>query len=283
MMNIALSGDRNVMSGIELVIYSTMLHNKNIHWYILTMDCDVDDPYTGQTHKYYGLTDDLSRKWLEFLVNFMDSNSRITFVDCKELYLEHLDHSVNRLTGFTPFTALRLLADLFMPFDPEKPNPEDDLLLYLDADIIVQRELATMYYNTLKWDDDFAAYTLPDACNGFGEMIAAVSLFNVRHIRYSGLLNRARRNYNMIQYRFPDQSALSDAGKPVPLSESYNYMYDHKMATYTPHILHFSNGNRMKIYDRNTPEGNFWRYYPEHQYLKDGLDKVKEVFQNYFR
>ncbi len=283
MMNIALAGDRNVMSGIELVIYSTMLHNKNIHWYILTMDVDVVNEHTGQVSRFHGLTDQYSQEWLKFLVHFMDYNSDVTFVDCLEMYNEHLAQSVNRFTGFTPYAALRLMADLFMPFDPEHPSRDDDLLLYLDADVIVQKNIESMYYNTLTWDDDFAAYTLPDACDGFGEMISAVVLYNVRHIRYSGFLNTARRNYNMKQYPYPDQGALSDAGKPVPLDETYNYMHDHHKATYKPHILHFSNVNYTKIYNRSIGEGKFWAYYPEHQYLKDGLDEVKEVFHNYFR
>lgn len=282
MMNIALAGDRNVLSGIELVIYSTMLHNKNIHWYILTMDIAVPDR-DGQMRQFYGITDEPTQTWLKWLVHFMDYNSDITFVDCAELYQQHLEHSVNRHTGFTPYASLRLLADLFMPFenDPQKMKPDDDFLLYLDADVIVQKNLESMYWGTLQWDQDYAAYTLPEACGGFGELISAVILFNLRRIRHTGLLNNARRNYNSKMYPFPDQGALYDAGLPVPLNETYNYMRDHKKCTYKPHIIHFSNENYTKIYNQSIPEGRFWEYYPEHQYLKIGLDAAKEIFENY--
>lgn len=283
MMNIALAGDRNVLSGIELVIYSTMKYNKNIHWYILTMDTIVHNDQTGETHHYHGITDEFTQKWIAWLVNFMDYNSTVTFIDCEGLYQEHLAHSVNRFTAFTPYAALRLLADFIVPYNPQQPNPDDNLLLYLDADVIVQRNIEDMYYHTLQWDEDYAAYSLPDACDGFGELISAVILFNLRHLRYSGLLNRARRNYNGKLYPYPDQGALADAGTPVPLHETYNYMLDHKKCTYKPHILHFSNVNYTKIYNASVPEGEFWHYYPEHQYLKDGLDIAKETFYNYHR
>jgi len=283
MMNIALAGDINVLSGIELVIYSTMLHNKNIHWRILTMDCEVVDEHRGEVRQYHGLKGGYPEDWLKFLVNFMDYKSTIEIVDCKELYDQHLAHSVNRFTGFTPYAALRLLPDLFMPYDPQKaPNIEDDRLLYLDADVIVQKNLEPLYFSLLDWNDDYAAYVLPDACNGFGELISAVILYNLRHIRYSGFLNNARRNYNGKQYPYPDQGALADAGAPAFMPETMDYMFDHKLATYVPHILHFSNVNYTKIYNQSKGEAAFWKYYPEHRYLKDGLDAAKMTFENYY-
>lgn len=282
MMNITLAGDRNVLTGIELVIYSTMLHNKNINWRILTMDIAIPDQ-NGQMRQFCGITDEPTQTWLKWLVHFMDYNSTLEFVDCAELYSTHLENSINRYTGFTPYASLRLLADLFMPTetDPNKINPDNDFMLYLDADTIVQKNIESMYWGTLKWDENYAAYTLPEACGGFGELISAVILFNIRRIRYTGLLNNARRNYNTKRYPYPDQGALFDAGKPIPLQETYNYMRDHKKCTYTPHIIHFSNENYTKIYNPNIPEGQFWKYYPEHQYLKVGLDSAKEIFENY--
>lgn len=38
MMNVLMSGDARVYPGIEIAIYSMMTHNKNVNWYILTMD-----------------------------------------------------------------------------------------------------------------------------------------------------------------------------------------------------------------------------------------------------
>ena len=40
MMNIMMAGNEKVYFGIELAIYSTMFHNKNVHWYIVSMDYD---------------------------------------------------------------------------------------------------------------------------------------------------------------------------------------------------------------------------------------------------
>lgn len=78
-----------------------------------------------------------------------------------------------------------------------------------------------------------------------------------------------------LTYRYPDQMALRDAGDPEPLEETYNYMQDHKLAPYKPVVLHFSNGNRYKLY--TTAPGSFYRYYPEHKYIKDGLDIIRSA------
>lgn len=267
MMNIVVAGDLNVFSGIEAVIYSTMLHNKNVHWHILTMDLEMayEERHTGC--KFIGLNPNMI-EWLSYIVRFMDCNSRLTCHDMHDVYLRYFDNAVNKFTPFTPYASLRLLIDVAIDI----PHA-----LYLDADIIVQDELETMYWKYLNKSITYAAYSLPGANAGYGEMISAVILFDLVSCRRTRFLERARYNYNHVEHKFPDQNALALAGDPFPLPETYNYMHDHKAAIHKPTILHFSNDNYCKIYQ--TDAGSFYRYYPEHRYIKDGLDIIRETYR----
>ena len=40
-MNIIMAADKGMLSGLETVIYSTMLHNTNVNWYIFTMNSEM--------------------------------------------------------------------------------------------------------------------------------------------------------------------------------------------------------------------------------------------------
>lgn len=265
--NIVLAGDRNVICGLEAVIYTTMLHNKNINWYILTMDVVVDTQDPEYVCRYIGLND-TDRDWFSYIVNYMDHNSTLTICNTRDIYDIHLSGSVNRRTGFTPYASLRLIIDVALPIQH---------CLYLDADVIVQDSIEDMYWKYLTKDTDYAAYSIPEACDGFGEMISAVLVMNVDRMRHSGFLVRARQNYNLYPYEYPDQMALALAGKPYPLPETYNCMHDHKKLTYKPTILHFSCKNYLKLYQ--STQGDFYRYYPEHRYIKDGLDIIRETYR----
>ena len=261
-LHLLISGDRRVMPGLEALVYSAMLHNRNVVWHLFTMEVQIDHG-DGTGTGYYGITEE-DAAWLRRIVRFMDADSDLIRYDVRDQYLEHLDGSVNRSTGFTPYAGLRLLADLILDMD---------CCMYLDADIIVQGDLRPPYERCRRGGSDYAAYTIPDACDGYGELISAVLVLNLRNIRNSGFLARARRYYNRERYTYPDQMALAAAGDPEPLEETYNYMKDHKLAEYRPVVLHFSNDNKFKLY--NTQPGVFYRYYPEHRYIKEGLDLIR--------
>ena len=86
MMNIMLAGNDKVYYGIELVIYSTMAHNKNVHWYIVTMDYEQRNESQNTVHVYKGFQEWQKEK-LKKIVNYFDAkNSSIIFIDGKELY-----------------------------------------------------------------------------------------------------------------------------------------------------------------------------------------------------
>ena len=171
-LHLLISGDRRVMPGLEALVYSTMKHNRNVVWHLFTMEVQINHG-DGTGTGYYGITEE-DAKWLRRIVRFMAADSDLIRYDVKDLYLEHLDGSVNRSTGFTPYAGLRLLADLIL---------DVDCCMYLDADIIVQGDLRPPYERCRRAGSDYAAYTIPDACDGFGELISAVLVLNLRNIR----------------------------------------------------------------------------------------------------
>lgn len=269
-MHIVLAGDQRMISGMELVIFSTMKYNRDVRWHIFTMDCEVDHKDICQIHVYKRIPQE-TLDWFNFMIKFMDAGSELTVHDCIEPYHDYLENSVNAYTSFSPYAGLRLVSDVVLEGISN--------CLYLDSDVIVQADLGWMYSQYTQMDCDYAAYVTPGACEGWGEMISGVVVFNLDRIRRSGFLERARNNYNRFQYQYPDQTAMAKAGDPEKLPETYDYIDDHKMAPYKPAILHFTNANKCKIY--TVPEGEFYRYYPEHLHLKEGMDVLREVYQNY--
>lgn len=274
-MDIVLAGNDFVIPGMELVIYSTMYYAKvPIRWHILTVgnDLEVVDENRNSVMCYRGIPDHVI-DWFQYMVRFMGHKSELIKYQCNDLYYKYLDHSINRHTTFTPFTAFRLLIDKLLP-------EEITHCLYLDADVIVQDRLDFMYrYYIEKGNFNYAGYTIPEACYGYGEMIAGVLFLNIKYGKTSGFFDRARMNYCRKLYQFPDQGAITDASDPIPLHETFNYCNDIKKATYRPHIVHFTNDNYMKIYDAGHQQGQFYRYYPEYLYLKKGIDKIRECYE----
>lgn len=270
LMNIVIAGDISMVPGMEVVIYSVMKHNRNVHWHILTMDCEVDHKEESTIRVYKAVPRDVI-DFLNFMIHYMDPYSKLTVHDTLQPYKDHLENSVNACTGFSPYAGLRLLLDMLLP--------EEHAALYLDCDTLCQKDLGWMYAMYSNQDTDYCAYVTPDACEQWGEMVSGVVMFNLDHIRYSGFLERARHNYNHYPYQYPDQTAMAQAADPYKMDETYQYIDDIKLCPYTPAIVHFTNQNKFKIY--NTQPGLFYRYYPEFKWIKDGLDLVHSIFDNY--
>ena len=264
-MNILMSASDNMYDGLELVVYSTMAHNKNVHFYLMTMEIHLELEY-GYSDFYR-----VSKEHIEELtkiIKYFDVNSDLTVIYTEECYAKNLENNPNEKSGFTPFTDLRLLADLLLP--------DIDDCLYLDCDVSVQDDLSVMYDYYLSKCSDYAAYSIPDACEYKGEMVAGVLLMNLKHMRNSKFLEIARRNIWRNVYKFPDQMAIRDAGDPYPMSETYNYMFDLNECNYVPAIIHYTNKLSPKVYESGK-KTIFYRKYSFLQYVQDGINKLKNL------
>lgn len=263
-MNILLCVDQRALKGAELVIATTMKHNRDVNWYIFTMDLDFKTGDGGII--YRGLTDD-DVNWLRKIVRYFDNRSNLCKIDVLQHYLELCDHSVNRETHFTPYACLRLLVDRVLP--------ELHDILYLDCDVTVQNDISPMYYEYLKKGKSYCAYSIPDACDYEGEMVSGVLLFNLDVARRERFFDRVRNNYNKNLYRYPDQMALRDTEDPYPLPETYNYMFPLDRCFYTPDIIHHTAQIDGKIY--TLEEAVYYRRFPNDAWVKDLLSMLRTL------
>lgn len=118
-----------------------------------------------------------------------------------QLYEREFAYCPNEQAYCSPYTLLRLFADVVegMP----------DKLLYLDVDILFQRDI------TLLYDIDVSNYEYAAARDHYGKYLlnpnyinAGVLLFNMKRIKETGLLQKARELIKTKKLTFADQSAV---------------------------------------------------------------------------
>ena len=271
MMNIMFADNDLIVEGLELSIWTLLTHNKNVNIYVATMNISVYENRNNSYHDYRAMTKE-QRDWITKIVKYLDSNSNITFIDCEEYYHNLLEGGVNEDTPFTPYTAIRLMADEMLP------NIDD--LLYLDSDIAIQGNIEDMYYKYLHNNPyEYAISCAYDAFDGKGEDVAGILLMNLGKMRRSGFLKNARKLYKKNLYRFPDQMAIRDTGPGMRLPETYGYMEPLEECKYNPIILHFTNHLTPKIYSKDRPNNveYFYKRYHQFKYVQDGLNKLKTI------
>lgn len=267
-MNIMMCGDSRAYVGLELVMYSTLTHNKHINWYIFTMDINFSTPHGDIVFR--GL-DAIQKNKLRKIVSYLDPTSKITFINAAPYYAEYLQGSVNEMSEFTPYAALRLIVDKALPHVKD--------ILYFDCDLAICENIESMYYNCLR-DGKYEAYATyaEDAFNGEGEMISGIMFFNLEKCKQTHFFDTARKNYMLNEYEFPDQMAMRDTCEIGYLPSRYGCMDDPLMTMAKPAIIHFTN-NLMKIY--SAPSATyFYRKYPQFDYVLKGLRLIDTIDLN---
>lgn len=267
MMNVLFAANDVVYSGLELAIYTLLTHNENVNIYVFTMDCTIENPESGCGFRYLGLQDWMKEKLTKIVKYLGKGHSQIIFKDVHEEYMEYLDNSVNRYTGFTPYTALRLLAD--------KVLPHIHHLWYFDCDVAITGNIEGYYYQYCQQNFPYAAYVTPDACDGEGEMVAGVMFMNLDEMRKTNFLATARRNYNNTLYNFPDQCAIRDTAPPVEFPPTLGYCESLLDCKTLPLIIHFTSLVGSKIYTEQ--RAKFFRRFPFLQYAEEGIKKLDQI------
>lgn len=272
MMNIMMAGNEKVYFGIELAIYSTMFHNKNVHWYIVSMDYNQIQEEYGIVMPFRQLDQWQKEKLVKIVKYFDPINSSITFIDAAEEYEKYLKGGANEVNNFTPYAALRLLADILFP--------DLEHILYFDCDVAVTANIEGIYQNCLNNPDEFCFGTYAeDANEGRGEMVSGVMLFKLDEIRKNGFLRLARMYYRHKIYQYPDQHALQASGRIGHLPIQYGYLYLLDRQDYLPPIIHFTN-ELKKIYDGDWDPLRFYRRYSCLQWVQKGLQKLDIIAQD---
>lgn len=210
MINLLLCGNNKVFDGaLTELISITNKTKETINCYIFTMDISRIKP------EYICITDE-QVDFLNKVVKAKNADNKVIKVDVTDLYEKEFGNCKNENAYCTPYTLLRLLADL-VPNMPEK-------LLYLDIDMMVAKDISELY------NIDISDYEYAAVREKYGSKIirpdyinAGMLLLNMKKIKETRLLEKAR---NLIKRRkliFADQDAIFwSTSKKLLLSRRYN-------------------------------------------------------------
>ena len=195
MINILLCGNEKVFDGALTELISITNRTKEpVHCFLFTMDLT-------RIKKDFTCISDSQVEFLRKVVKSKNTQNEITKIDVTDLYEKEFKECVNESAYCTPYTLLRLLADMI----PDMP----DKLLYLDIDMMIARDLKLLYDINIE-DYEYAAVKekygcwliRPDYIN------AGMLLLNMKKIRETGLLEKARKLIREKKMLFADQDAV---------------------------------------------------------------------------
>lgn len=195
MINLLLCGNKKVFDGALTELISITNKTKEaITCYIFTMD-------VSRIKEDYTCIEDEQAEFLNEVVKSKNKKNRVIKIDITDLYEKEFGNCKNETAYCTPYTLLRLLADLI----PEIP----DKLLYLDIDMMAGDDISKLY-NTDISDYEYAAVRekygrwliRPDYIN------AGMLLLNMKKIKETKLLEKARNLIRTRKMLFADQDAI---------------------------------------------------------------------------
>lgn len=274
MINILFSGNAGVFDGIltcMLSIFKRTDTKEPFRFFVYTMDVTRIKPE-------YQAISDRQIAFLNEIAQEYNLENKVIKVDVTELYEREFGGCPNEQAYCSPYTLLRLFADIVegMP----------DKLLYLDVDILFNRDI------TLLYEIDVSGYEYAAARDHYGKYLlnpnyinAGVLLFNMEKIRETGLLEKSRKLIKEKKLTFADQSAVYRSTiKKKMLPQRFNdqkFLHKHtvvrhfsKRLFYLPYP-HTANVKQWKVSDIH----RIFRYYVfddilfEYIYLKKKYEK----------
>ena len=257
MVNVLFCGNDKVFDGILTCVLSLLKRTETkeaFHFIIFTMDVqDLDASYRPISERH--------ARFLAEVVHAYNPRHEVERVDVTTLYNAHFRGCPNEGCYCSPFTLIRLFADL-VPGIPEK-------FLYLDADVLANRDIMLLY------DIDVSGVEYAAANDHYGKYLinpryinAGVMLFNMTRCRETRLFAKARALIQTRKLVFADQSAIiRSTTKKKLLPQKFN---DQKFLHRHTVIRHFS--QRL-----------FWLPYPHIDNVKQWqVSRVHKIFR-YFQ
>ncbi|MBQ9416816.1 MAG: lipopolysaccharide biosynthesis protein [Clostridia bacterium] len=197
MINLLYCGNYGVFDGMltgALSILKRSRLKEPLCFYVFTMDVSyLKETYTPVTPEQI--------RFFEDVIHSYSPEHRVVPVDVTELYKKHLSGCANEGAYCSPYTLIRLLADLVegMP----------DKLLYLDCDLLFNRDIQELY------SIDVSGVEYAAARDHYGKYLiypnyinAGVLLFNMKKMKETGIFEKARGWLHKKKLTFADQSAL---------------------------------------------------------------------------
>jgi lipopolysaccharide biosynthesis glycosyltransferase len=227
MINILFSGNDKVLDGVltcMLSIFKRTTTKEPFCFYVMTMDAT-------RVKEQYKPIDDNMIAFLNKVAKEYNEENVVIKLDVTDLYEREFKECPNELAYCSPYTLLRLLADLV--------NGLPDKLLYLDVDILFNRDIILLY------NIDVTGYEYAVARDHYGKYLinpnyinAGVLLLNMAEIRKTGLLEKSRQLIKTKKLVFADESALyRSTTKKKMLPQRFN---DQKFLHRHTVIRHFS-------------------------------------------
>ncbi len=227
MINILFCGNDKVFDGMittMLSIFKRTETKEAFNIYIYTMDVSDIKP------QYKALSLDMA-SYLDSIAKGYNPLNKVTVIDVLDIYNREFRNSPNESCYCSPYTLLRLFADL-VPNMPDK-------LLYLDVDIMFNRDILNLY------NIDVEGYEYAAARDHYGKYLinpnyinAGVLLFNLKMMKETKILEKARELIRKKKLVFADQSALiRSTTKKKMLPQKFN---DQKFLHKSTIVRHFS-------------------------------------------
>ncbi len=195
MINLLFSGNERVFDGaLSELISITNKTKEPITCYILTMD-------VSRIKKEYTAINDEQVAFLNKVVQSKNKENEVIKIDVTNLYEKEFGKGKNENAYCTPYTLLRLFADLI----EELPNK----ILYLDIDMMAAQDISELYHT------DITNYEYAAVKEKYGSKIiksdyinAGMLLLNLKKIKETGLLEKARKLIKKRKLPFADQDAI---------------------------------------------------------------------------
>ncbi|MBR6921636.1 MAG: lipopolysaccharide biosynthesis protein [Clostridia bacterium] len=256
MVNILFCGNGYVFDGMLTCALSIMKRSDSKEpytFYVYTMDVSHIKPA-------YTPIDDGIIEYFDGIIKGYNKENRVIKIDVTDIYKKEFAGCPNEGAYCSPYTLIRLFADMIdgMP----------DKLLYLDADIMFNRDIHLLY------DTDVSEYEYAAARDHYGKYMispnyvnAGVLLFNLKKMKETGILQKAREFIKTKKLVFADQSAIiRSTTKKKMLPQRYN---DQKFLHKHTVVRHFS--KRL-----------FWLPYPHTDNIKQwDVSRVHRIFRYY--
>lgn len=227
MINILFCGNSGVFDGVltcALSLFKRTSSKEPFNFMLFTMDLrDIDS-------KYAPITDEQVTFFDHLIKEYNQANS-VKKIDVTQFYNSEFRDCPNARCYCSPYTLIRLFADKV----PDMP----DKFLYLDADIMFNRDVHLLY------DIDVSSYEYAAANDHYGKYLinpgyinAGVLLFNMKKCRETNLFAKARELIKTKKLVFADQSAIiRSTTKRKLLAQKFN---DQKFLHKHTVVRHFS-------------------------------------------
>lgn len=256
MVNILFCGNDRVFDGMLSCALSILKRTEGkepFTFYVFTMD-------VSHLKETYVPVQDRQIAFFEEVIRSYNPENRAVKIDVTDIYRKEFDQCPNEGAYCSPYTLIRLFADLVEGL-PDK-------LLYLDVDVLFNRDVHLLY------DIDVSDYEYAAARDHYGKYLihphyinAGVLLFNMKKMKETGILARARELIRTRKLTFADQSALiRSTTKKKMLPQRFN---DQKFLHKHTVVRHFS--KRL-----------FWLPYPHTANIKQWqVSLVHKIFHYY--